>query len=52
MLLAHDHVHIMVCCPPKLAVANLAGKLKGKFSYFLRQEFWPEIKNKLWGNHL
>jgi putative transposase len=46
-----DHVHLMVCCPPKLAIANLVGKLKGKSSYYLRQEFWHEIKNKLWGDH-
>lgn len=47
-----DHVHLTVCCPPKLAVANLVGKLKGKSSYFLRQEFWPVLQNKLWGEHL
>jgi len=47
-----DHVHLMVCCPPKLALSNLVGKLKGKSSYFLRQEFWPQIKKKLWGSHL
>ena len=46
-----DHVHLMVCCPPKLAIANLVGKLKGKSSYYLRQEFWPEIKDKLWKDH-
>ncbi|MBD5606008.1 MAG: IS200/IS605 family transposase [Candidatus Eremiobacteraeota bacterium] len=46
-----DHVHLMVCCPPKLAIANLVGKLKGKSSYFIRQEFWEEIKNKLWSDH-
>lgn len=40
----------MVCCPPKLAIANLVGKLKGKSSYVLRREFWPQIKNKLWKN--
>jgi putative transposase len=35
-----------------LAVSNLVGKLKGKSSYFLRREFWPELKAKLWGVHL
>jgi putative transposase len=34
-----DHVHLMVCCPPKLATAHLVGKLKGKSSYLLRIEF-------------
>ena len=46
-----DHVHLMVACPPKLAIANLVGKLKGKASYLLRREYWPEIKQKLWGSH-
>lgn len=46
-----DHVHLLVSCPPKLAIANLVQKLKGKSAYFLRQEFWPEIKDKLWGSH-
>lgn len=47
-----DHVHLLVTAPPKLAVAILVGKLKGKSSYFLRTEFWDKIKTKLWGKHL
>jgi putative transposase len=47
-----DHVHILVNVPPKLAIANLVGKLKGKSSYFLRREYWQHIKKKLWGKHL
>lgn len=39
-----DHVHLIVCCPPKLAASKLIGKLKGKSSYFLRQEYWPQLK--------
>lgn len=46
-----DHVHIMVNVHPKLAISNLVGKLKGKTSYFLRREFWPQVKKKLWGKH-
>ncbi|KKM58846.1 hypothetical protein LCGC14_1548780 [marine sediment metagenome] len=46
-----DHVHLMVCCPPKLAISNLVSKLKGKSSYILRREFWDQIKKKLWKNH-
>lgn len=30
-----DHVHMMISCHPKLAIANLVGKLKGKSSYLL-----------------
>jgi putative transposase len=47
-----DHVHLRLCCPPKLAISNLVGKLKGKSSYFLRQEYWSLLKDKLWGEHL
>lgn len=46
-----DHVHLLVSCHPKTAVSNLVGKLKGKSSYVLRNEFWSQIKNKLWGDH-
>jgi putative transposase len=28
------------------------GKLKGKSAYFLRQEYWEQLKDKLWGKHL
>ena len=47
-----DHVHLMVNCHPKLAISNLVEKLKGKSSHFLRQEFWPLLRKKLWGDHL
>jgi len=47
-----DHVHLLVSCPPKVAISNLVGKLKGKSAYMLRQEYWSRIKDKLWGNHL
>lgn len=47
-----DHVHLLVCCHPKLAISNLVGKLKGKSSYFLRLEYWDKLKEKLWGEHL
>jgi putative transposase len=47
-----DRVHLIVAVHPKVAVSNLVGKLKGKSAYFLRQEFWPQLKPKLWGAHL
>ncbi|MFI4957167.1 MAG: IS200/IS605 family transposase [Gammaproteobacteria bacterium] len=47
-----DHVHMLVTIPPKVAVSILVGKLKGKSAYYLRKEFWPQIKDKLWGAHL
>jgi len=48
----YDHVHILISVPPKLSIAILVGKLKGKSSYFIRKEFWNQLKSKLWGNHL
>ena len=47
-----DHVHLLVTVHPKVAVANLVGKLKGKSSYFLRKEYGRQVRKKLWGNHL
>jgi putative transposase len=47
-----NHVHLMLSCPPKTALASLIGKLKGKSSYFLRKEYGPQLKKKLWGDQL
>jgi putative transposase len=46
-----DHIHLLVNIHPKYAVSNFVGKIKGKSSYYLRKEFWSEIKAKLWGKH-
>ena len=47
-----DHVHLMISFPPKVALSNLVGKLKGKSSYVLRRKYWDQLKKKLWGDHL
>jgi putative transposase len=47
-----DHVHMLISVPPKLAIAVLVGKLKGKSAYFIRKEFENQLKHKLWGDHL
>jgi len=47
-----DHVHLLVSASPKYSISILVGRLKGKSAYFLRLEFWDELKTKLWGNHL
>lgn len=46
-----DHVHLLVSVHPKYSIANFVGKIKGKSSYFIRKEFWLDIKDKLWGKH-
>lgn len=47
-----DHVHLLVSYPPKMALSNFVGKLKGKSSYVLRRKYWNLLKEKLWGKHL
>jgi len=46
-----DHVHLLISLHPKISLSVLIGRLKGKSSYYLRKEFWPEIQTKLWGEH-
>ncbi|MHA7924925.1 MAG: transposase [Marinobacter sp.] len=45
-----NHVHLVASCPPKTALSNFIGKLKGKSACVLSSEFWSEIQEKLWGN--
>ena len=47
-----DHVHLLISAPPKTALSNIVGKLKGKSSYILRGRYWEQLKTKLWGDHL
>ena len=47
-----DHVHLLMSYPPKTALSNIVGKLKGKSSYILRKKYWEQIRTKLWGKHL
>ncbi|MFG1684875.1 IS200/IS605 family transposase [Nonomuraea sp. NPDC049269] len=35
----HDHVHLLVHYPPKMAVSKLVNSLKGVSSHYLRKEF-------------
>lgn len=34
-----DHVHMLLAIPPKLAVANFIGKLKGKSTILINQKY-------------
>ena len=47
-----DHVHLLVNYPPKVSLSKLVGSLKGVSSRYIREENYPEIKKKLWGNAL
>ncbi|WP_405145217.1 IS200/IS605 family transposase [Sphaerisporangium sp. NBC_01403] len=35
----HDHVHLLVHYPPKVAISKLVNSLKGVSSHYLRKEF-------------
>jgi len=47
-----DHVHLMVSVPPKVALCNFVGRLKGASSYTIRKKYKAILLQKLWGNHL
>lgn len=47
-----DHICLRVDVPPKLAIATLVGKLKGKSSYVLRRDFAQDMAPYLWSGHL
>ncbi|ETA02418.1 IS200/IS605 family transposase [Frankia sp. CcI156] len=43
----HDHVHLLVNFPPKVALSKLVNSLKGVSSRRMRQEF-PELARHYW----
>ena len=47
-VLSRDHVHMFVSVPPKIAIADLVRKMKGRSSYKLQREF-PKLKKRYWG---
>ena len=48
--LSIDHVHLCLLIPPKHAVSEIIGTLKGKSAIRLFNKF-PELKKKYWGCH-
>ncbi|MBF8193093.1 IS200/IS605 family transposase [Nonomuraea sp. K274] len=47
----HDHVHLLVHYPPKVALSVLVNSLKGVSARLLRKEFGPHVRPYLWGGH-
>jgi putative transposase len=43
----HDHVHLLVNYPPKVAVSSLVNSLKGASSRVLRNER-PDLRKQYW----
>lgn len=48
----HDHVHLVVQYPPKLAVSTLVNRLKAVSAHYLRTEFTSRISPHLIHGHL
>jgi len=46
-----DHVHIVLSIPPKYAVSQVMGFLKGKLALRLFDRF-PELRKRYWGQHV
>jgi len=46
-----DHVHMVVMIPPKLAVSDFMGRLKGQTAMKLFRQFRQMRKKPYWGNH-
>ena len=45
-----DHVHLVLWIPPKYAVSNVVGFLKGKIAIKVFNRF-PHVGRKYWGRH-
>jgi putative transposase len=48
---ADDHVHLLVCHSPKVALSTLVNSLKGAPSRPIRKEKFPKVTGHLWGEH-
>ena len=47
-VLSSDHVHMFVSVPPKIAIADLVRKMKGRSSHKVQREF-PALRRRYWG---
>jgi putative transposase len=46
-----DHVHLVLMIPPKVAVSELLGRLKGQTSIKMFHQFRHLKRKPYWGNH-
>jgi putative transposase len=46
-----EHVHLVVSIPPKYAVSQYMGFLKGKLALRLFDQY-PELRKRYWGQHV
>ena len=47
----HDHVHAIMQVPPKVAISELMGRVKGQTATRLFKQFGELRKKPYWGNH-
>ena len=47
----HDHAHLLVAHPPKIAISTLVNSLKGVSARRIRQYDYPEVQRALSGKH-
>jgi putative transposase len=45
---SHDHVHLLLSIPPKMAVSEVVGTIKGRVAIRTLKEI-PELRKKFWG---
>jgi putative transposase len=46
-----DHVHMVVMVPPKLAISDFLGRVKGQTAMKLFRRYRQLRKKPYWGNH-
>jgi putative transposase len=46
-----DHIHLVLSIPPKYAVSNIMGYLKGKLAIRVFNRY-AHLRQRLWGGHL
>ncbi|MET7333221.1 IS200/IS605 family transposase [Nonomuraea sp. NPDC005650] len=47
----HDHVHLLIHYPPKVAISKLVNSLKGVSSHYLRKEFTGQVNRAITHGH-
>ncbi len=51
MSVQSDHVHFVVCIPPKYSISEVMGYLKGKLAIRIFQRY-EKLGKQFWGRHL
>jgi putative transposase len=51
MNVQRDHVHLIAMVPPKVAISDLMGRVKGQTSIKIFKQFRELRRKPYWGNH-